>query len=89
MSGRGSGPLAGGGQVGEREPWPGKPQDDASKTKWSRRDLLTERPRPLGWLPHSRSTRQVIGWTPWLALGPQELEEGRREEPRGCVPCAR
>lgn len=41
MSGRGSRPLAGGGQVGEREPWPGKPQDDASTNKWSRRDLLT------------------------------------------------
>lgn len=41
MSGRGSRPLAGGGQVGEKEPWPGKPQDDASTNKWSRRDLLT------------------------------------------------
>jgi hypothetical protein len=42
MSGRGSRPLAGGGQVGEvgaiaRQ----AARDDASKTKWSRRDLLT------------------------------------------------
>src|SRR4029453_13217139 len=50
---------------------------------------LPERPGPLGWLSHSRSTRQVIGWTAWLALGSQELEEGRREEPRRCVRCAR
>jgi hypothetical protein len=42
MSGRGSRPLAGGGQVGERGTM-ARPaaRDDASKTKWSRRDLLT------------------------------------------------
>jgi hypothetical protein len=42
MSGRGSGPLAGGGQVGERGAMARQAaRDDASKTKWSRRDLLT------------------------------------------------
>ena len=42
MSGRGSGPLAGGGQVGERGAMAMEAaRDDASKTKWSRRDLLT------------------------------------------------
>jgi hypothetical protein len=42
MSGRGSRPLAGGGQVGERGAIARQAaRDDASKTKWSRRDLLT------------------------------------------------
>jgi hypothetical protein len=42
MSGRGSGPLAGGGQVGERGAMARQAaRDDASQTKWSRRDLLT------------------------------------------------
>jgi hypothetical protein len=42
MSGRGSRPLAGGGQVGERGAMTLEAaRDDANKTKWSRRDLLT------------------------------------------------
>jgi hypothetical protein len=42
MSGRGSRPLADGGQVGERGAMARQAaRDDASKTKWSRRDLLT------------------------------------------------
>jgi hypothetical protein len=42
MSGRGSRPLAGGGQVGERGAMARQAaRDDASKTTWSRRDLLT------------------------------------------------
>jgi hypothetical protein len=42
MSDRGSRPLAGGGQVGERGAMAGQAAtDDASKTTWSRRDLLT------------------------------------------------
>ena len=42
MSGRGRRPLAGGGQVGERGAMAREAaRDDASKTKWSRRDLLT------------------------------------------------
>jgi hypothetical protein len=41
MSGRGSRPLAGGGQVGERGAMARQAaRDDASKTTWSRRDLL-------------------------------------------------
>ena len=41
MSGRGSKPLAGGGQVGERGAMARQAaRDDASKTTWSRRDLL-------------------------------------------------
>jgi hypothetical protein len=78
MSGRGRRPVAGGGQVGERGAMAGQAaRDDASKTKWSAETSLPERPGPLGWLAHSRSTRQVIGWwTAWLALGPEELEEG-------------
>jgi hypothetical protein len=42
MSGRGTRPLAGGGQVGERGATARQAaRHDASKTKWSRRDLLT------------------------------------------------
>jgi hypothetical protein len=42
MSDRGSRPLAGGGQVGERGAMARQAAtDDASKTTWSRRDLLT------------------------------------------------
>ena len=42
MSGRGSRPLAGGGQVGERGAMASQAaRDDASRNKWSRRDLLT------------------------------------------------
>jgi hypothetical protein len=42
MSGRGSRPLASGGQVGDRGAMARQAaRDDASKTKWSRRDLLT------------------------------------------------
>jgi hypothetical protein len=42
MSGRGSRALAGGGQVGARGAMARQAaRDDASKTKWSRRDLIT------------------------------------------------
>ena len=42
MSGRGRRPLASGGQVGERGAMARQAAtDDSSKTKWSRRDLLT------------------------------------------------
>ena len=41
MSGRGSRPLAGGGQVGDKGATARQAaRDDASKNKWSRRDLL-------------------------------------------------
>jgi hypothetical protein len=63
-------------------------RDDASKTKWSRRDLLAGAAGAFGVFAtqslHAAGKRE----TAWLALGPQELEEGWIEEPRGCVPCA-
>jgi hypothetical protein len=90
MSGRGSGPWPVEDKSEKGEPWPGKPQETMqARPHGPAETSLPERPGPLGWLSHSRSTRQVIGWTAWLALGPQQLEEGRREEPRRCVRCAR
>jgi len=71
MSGRGSRPLAGGGQVGDRGAMARQAaRDDASKTKWSRRDLLTGAAGAFGVVVtqslHAASNRvdRVVGaWT--------------------------
>ena len=71
MSGRGSGPLASGGQVGERGAMARKAaRDDASKTTWSRRDLLTGAAGAFGVVvtqslhaPGNRVDRVVGAWT--------------------------
>ena len=71
MSGRGSRPLAGGGQVGERGAMARQAaRDDASKTTWSRRDLLTGAAGAFGVVVtqslHAASNRvdRVVGaWT--------------------------
>jgi hypothetical protein len=71
MSGRGRRPLAGGRQVGERGAmaWQAA-RDDASKTKWSRRDLLAGAAGAFGVVVtqslHAAGTRMdgVVGaWT--------------------------
>jgi hypothetical protein len=71
MSGRGSRPLAGGGQVGKRGAMARQAaRDDASKTKWSRRDLLTGAAGAFGVVvtqslhaAGNRVDRVVAAWT--------------------------
>ena len=89
MSGRGRRPLAGGGQVGERGAMGREAaEDDASKTKWSRRDLLTGAAGAFGVVVtqslHAAGNRvdRVVG--AWTARAARRVN-GRT--PRMCAVC--
>jgi hypothetical protein len=89
MSGRGSRPLAGGGQVGERGAMARQAaRDDASKAKWSRRDLLTGAAAAFGVVvtqslhaAGNRADRMVGAWS-----GRAEGRVNRRTQ-RMCAVC--
>lgn len=89
MSGRGRRPLAGGGQVGERGAMAREAaRDDASKTKWSRRDLLTGAAGAFGVVVtqslHAAGERvdRVVG--AWTARAGGRVT---RRTPRMCAVC--
>jgi len=89
MSDRGSRPLAGGGQVGEKGAMARQAAgDDASKTKWSRRDLLTGAAGAFGVVVtqslHAAGNRvdRVVGaWTARAGGG------AKRRTPPMCAVC--